>query len=414
MKPRDSLRRRIGFAFLAYAGVSTLFFALTAAVAVEGIEQHLVDDRLTEVAQWASPRYASGLTVAMPAGLSFHHGDAIPVPLRGFPPGSREVHVEGVGLHVLSGTDAGGDYVVVDHESDYEKVELVVYSLFALAIGISLLLALFLGRYVASRVVTPILDLAGAVNRGSDSLPLLDGKDELGMLARAFARHTRQLRAFLDRERFFTGDVSHELRTPLTVISGAAEILAEQFADQPQIAAPAGRIQRAANEAAECITVLLMLARSPEPRPHAATAVGEVAQAEAARYQHLVAGKPVTLSYVAGPDFTIGAPRELCAAMIGNLIRNACQYTASGTVVVRLGERSVTVEDSGPGLPDAVLAALAGGAPAPRDGPSSGTGLGLALVCRIGEYLGASIEVGARAGGGSRFEIRFGPDLTKS
>lgn len=414
MKPRDSLRRRIGFAFLMYAGVSTLFFAITATIAVEGIEQHLVDDRLTEVAKWASPRYASGLPVGMPAGVSFYHGDAIPVSLRGFPPGSREVHVEGVGLHVLSGKDTGGDYVVVDHESDYEKVELAVYSLFALAIGGSLLLALFLGRYVASRVVTPILALAGAVNRGSDSLPLLDGKDELGMLARAFARHTRQLRGFLDRERFFTGDVSHELRTPLTIISGAAEILVEQYAGQPQISAPAARIQRAANEAAECITVLLMLARSPDRQPHSATAIGAVAQAETARYQPLVANKPVALSYAGGPDFTIGAPHELCATLIGNLIRNACQYTDSGTVVVRLGERSVTVEDSGPGLPAAVLAAFNGGTAAPRDGSSSGTGLGLALVRRICEYLGASLEVRARAGGGSRFEIRFGPDLTKS
>lgn len=413
MKSPESLRHKIAVAFVVFASVSTLFFAFTAAVAVEGIEKHLVDDRLDEIAMWASPRYASGLPVEMPAGFSFHHGESIPVPLRGFPAGVREVHVEGVGLHVLSGKDTAGDYVVLDHESDYEKVELVVYSLFALAAGGSLLLALFLGRYVASRVVTPILELATAVRRDSGDLPLLDSKDELGILARAFARHTKQLRGFLDRERFFTGDVSHELRTPLTVISGAAEILAEQYADQPHIAGPAARIQRAANEAAECITVLLMLARSPDRMPHPDTCIGAVAQAETARYQPLVSAKPVELHYAGGPDFNIGAPRELCAAMIGNLIRNACQYTDSGTVVVRLGERSVEVEDSGRGLPSAVLAALTGGGPAPRDGPSSGTGLGLALVRRICEYLDASLEVRARDGGGSIFQIHFGAGLTK-
>ncbi|MES2317479.1 MAG: histidine kinase dimerization/phospho-acceptor domain-containing protein [Pseudomonadota bacterium] len=225
MKTRNSLRRTIARAYLLCASVAVLFFAVTAAVAIEGIEQHLVDDRLTEVAMWASPRFASGLSVAMPAGLSFHHGDAIPASLRGLGPGVQEVHVDGVGLHVLSGKDTGGDYVVVDHESDYEKVELVVYSLFLAASGVSVLIALFFGRYIGSRVVAPILGLSDAVSQDTGSLPSLDRSDELGVLARAFAKHTTQLRGFLERERFFTGDVSHELRTPLTIIAGAAEIL---------------------------------------------------------------------------------------------------------------------------------------------------------------------------------------------
>ena len=413
MRPRDSLRRRVAVAYLLFASVAGLFFAISAFVAVEGIEERLVDDRLKEVAMWASPRYASDLPVAMPAGLSFHHGTSIPASLRGLSPGVHNLNVDGVGLHVLAGNDTGGDYVVVDHESDYQEVELVVYSLFALAFGGSLLLALFLGRYIASRVVTPILDLAGAVSQGSAQLPLLERKDELGMLARAFAAHTDELRGFLDRERFFTGDVSHELRTPLTIIGGAAELLLAQHPDDPHIAAPAGRILRAANEAAECIKVLLMLARSPDRMPHPATEIGAIARAETARYQPLVAAKPVELSYTDGPAFSIGAPPELCAALIGNLIRNACQYTDRGVVQVRMGERSLTVEDSGPGLPAGALATLAGGGPAQRDGPSSGAGLGLALVRRICEYLGVSLTVGPRAGGGSVFEIGFGDEFTK-
>jgi hypothetical protein len=166
MTPRESLRRKIAVAFLLFAGLATLLFAITAAVAVEGIEQHLVDDRLDEVARWASPRNASGLPVAMPAGLSFHHGEAIPAPLRGLAPGLHDMHVDGVGLHVLAGQDTTGQFVVVDHESDYEKVELVVYSMFALASGGSLLLALFLGRYFARRQRSGRLR-HGVVNAGA-------------------------------------------------------------------------------------------------------------------------------------------------------------------------------------------------------------------------------------------------------
>ena len=414
MDPRNSLRRRIAVAYLLFALGSSLFFAVIAIVAVEGIEVHLVDNRLAEVAAWAAPRHAAGLPVAMPAGLSFHHGASIPLSLRQLPPGANEIHVDGVGLHVLAGKDADGDYIVVDHESDYEKIELVVYSMFLLAFLGFLLFSTFLGRFIASRLVTPITDLASAVRSGSPELPLLERDDELGVLARAFVAHTRELRGFLDRERFFTGDVSHELRTPLTVITGAAEILVEQGASDPAVAAPAARILRAANEAAACVNVLLTLARSPDKGSYPPVDIGALAQAETERAQALVAGRPLRLRYDGGASFSACAPPELCIAAIGNLIRNACQYTQQGEVVVRLGPHCLIVEDTGPGLPAAVRAALETGSAGPPSSGSSGTGLGLVLVKRVCEHLGARLVLDQRSGGGSVATIHFATVLTQS
>lgn len=416
MKQPDSLRRRIAVAYLLFALGSSLFLAAIAIVAVEGIEVHLVDNRLTEAAAWAVPRHAGGLPVAMPAGLSFHHGDAIPPPLRKLPEGVGEVHVEGIGLHVLTGKDDTGSYVVVDHESDYEKVELVVYSMFGVGfIGI-MLFSLFLGGFIGRRFVNPITALATAVRESSAELPLLERGDELGVLARAFAAHTSELRTYLERERLFTGDVSHELRTPLTVITGAAEIIVARQDADPPTAAAAERILRAANEASACVNVLLTLARSPDRIAHPLTSIEQVASAETERARPLVAGKPVALRFLGGPAFAIPAPPELLVAAIGNLIRNACQYTAEGEVTVRLEAHAVIVEDSGPGLPLAVRATFKpenGGTGATAIG-SAGSGLGLALVRRICEYLGAMLFFNEREGGGSVFTIRFNSDLTKS
>jgi signal transduction histidine kinase len=410
MKPRNSLRRRISVAYLVFTLGSTAFFAITCAIAVEGIEDRLVDARLKEVAIWASPREASGLPVAMPAGVTFHHDADIPVSLRNLPDGVSDAEVDGVGLHVLSGHDEAGPFVVVDHESDYEKVELVVYSLFALAFAGSLLFSLFIGSYIGRRFVNPILALADALPHTEGELPLQDRDDELGELARAFAAHTSELRRFLDRERFITGDVSHELRTPLTIISGAAEILMQQR--DPAVARPAERIYRAANEAAQSVSVLLMLARAPDRLPRPAIDMDLLAQGEVARYQTMIGAGPVILAYGGGVPFTVNAPPELCAAAIGNLVRNACQYTERGEVLVRLGARTVLVEDTGPGLPESVLAALNGAGGAALEGPSSGSGLGLGLVRRICEYLGASLSVRPREGGGTVFEIAFLDQLT--
>lgn len=412
MKPRESLRRRIAIAYLLFALGSSVFFAIMAAMAVEGIEAHLVDQRLMDVAAWASPRHAGGLPVSMPAGVTFHHGAAIPASLRALTPGVHKVHVEGIGMHVFIGSDALGRYAVVDHESEYEQIELVVYALFALGFAGFLVFSLFLGGFIGSRFVTPITTLATAVRSGATDLPLTDRNDELGVLARAFATHTGELRGYLDRERFFTGDVSHELRTPLTVIIGAAEILLAQAHEQPALAAPAERILRAANEAAECVRVLLLLARSPQLIAPASCDIDALVRADIARYQPLVAGKPVQLQYQGGTNFSVRGPVELCSCAIGNLIRNACQYTGEGAVTVRLEQRSVIVEDTGPGVPAAVRATLADVAGQAGAG-SSGTGIGLSLVRRICEYLGATLSVDDRAGGGSVFSITFPLDLTK-
>jgi signal transduction histidine kinase len=349
-------------------------------------------------------------------GLRFHRGDAIPRSLRGLPEGVSEVDVDGVGLHVLSGVDAAGPYAVVDHESDYEKVELVVYSMFTVFFLGFLLLAAALGSFVARRIVNPISELAVAVARGRSPLPLQDRKDELGILARALEAHTTELRAFLDRERFFTGDVSHELRSPLTVIMGAAEILMTNSTDEATRRAGRTHLPRRARGGRmhHRPAVAGALARA---RQLAGRAGRCHCRARSGTLPALVDGKHVTLDYQGGPGFAVQVPAELCAAAIGNLVRNACQYTEEGSITVALSSGRVVVEDTGPGLPAAVRETLAcSGAMAgaiPSRG-SNGTGLGLSLVLRICEYLGASLGYEERLAGGSRFTIDFGVDFTHS
>jgi len=413
MKPAESLSRRIIAVFILFGVVLSIFFAVLAALAVEGIEVHLVDNRLADIEKWALPRRAAGLEVDLPAGVRFHQGDEIPAPLRGLPDGVNEVDLGGVGLHVLSGSSARGPHVVVDHESDYEKVELVVYSAFAAFFAGFMALAAVLGGFVGRRIVIPVRELADAVTRGVTPLPLTGRSDELGILARALDAHTSELRAFLDRERFFTGDVSHELRTPLTVIMGAAEILLQDDA-HAAVRAPAERIYRAAREATECVTVLLLLARAPEVASLAPVSVSDIARRETERYQSMVKGKPVVLRCIGAAQFNVRAPSELCVSAIGNLVRNACQYTEQGSVTVELRPGRVIVADTGPGLPDAVRQTLGRSDRVAPSSGSAGTGLGLSLVTRICEYLCATLVYEDCPGGGSCFTIIFPDGFTQS
>lgn len=406
MTRSESLGKRIVKAYLLFAVAFSLFFAVAAAVVVEGIEQRLVFDRLEGVAAWAMPRAEAHLPVEMPAGLSFHRGDQIPLSMRGLSPGIHELDVDGVGLHVFAGASAAGPFVAVDHESDYVRVELAVYSMLLVCLLAFVAMSVALGRYMARRFVTPIEDLSTAIVQRQPHLPLLENKDELGILARAFQDHTSELKQFLERERAFTGDVSHELRTPLTIISGAAELIMLDSQERPRSLAASERIYRAARGAAQSVDILLLLARAPDLIESEHIAMSSLIKEEVDHYQGLVANKPVSLAFDGGRDFTIAAPRRLVVAAIGNLIRNACLYTDQGRVSITLDERCVIVRDSGRGIPAEVLEMLSSDATHRLRG-SEGTGLGLALVKRICRQMNATLKVASMQSGGTEFRVIF-------
>lgn len=412
MKKSDSLRRKIIVAYLLFALSICAFVGVVSTIAIEGMEDLLVDEHLRSIAAWASPRHAASLPVEMPSDISFYHG-TVPTEFRNLPIGVGKKIFEDQLVHFLIGQDAAGVYVVVDRASEYKGIERVIYIMLGIGFLGFVALSFFLGHYIAHGFVTPIIRLADAVsNKDADSeLPLLDNKDELGILTRAFHDHTTELRRYLARERFFTGDVSHELRTPLTIITGAAELLNDLSDDikktQPQIRVATERILRAAKDAANCVDVLLLLARAPNALDRPETSVSSVINDEIHRAQVLLANKPVTLHFIDSTDFSIPARRELLSCAIGNLIRNACQYTEQGTVTVRLENHSVLVDDTGPGLPDSIKSKLRNQAPAEPVVGSAGSGLGLSLVVRICEYLGASLSVENSANNGSNFRINF-------
>ena len=181
----------------------------------------------------------------------------------------------------------------------------------------------------------------------------------------------------------------------------------------PVFYAPAERIYRAARDASDSVAVLLLLARSPQLIESTPISIAEMAQEEVARYQNLVSHKPVSLSYGGGADFSICASRKLVSAAIGNLIRNACQYTDQGSVTVHIEQRTVLIRDTGPGLPAPIRAMLSNDSCTTQFAGSAGTGLGLALVKRICEYLGATLCVADGLDNGTVFNINFANDLTK-
>lgn len=408
MKAERSLRRRIVAAYVLLAAVLCSLFGAAAFFTVESIESEVIGRRLQAEFDRLVARQRAGLSTELPVATRAYRGGEIPANLRALAPGLHEIADGERTLQVLVGHDGAQALVLAEDATDYEEIELTILAVLTAAFVACLLLAWLLARISASRVIAPLTRLAEAVQRDAwaDDLPGIDAPDETGMLARAFAARTLELRRYLVRERLFTGDVSHELRTPLTVILGAAELIGARLAD-PALAQAAARIRRTALEATQRVTALLLLSRSPESLDAPRTALRPLVEEELERCRPLLEGKPVELVLRAEGEASVFARPELASIAIGNLIRNACQSTERGSVTVRLAERFATVEDTGPGVPEAVRRRLFERFVRGSDDAGSGSGLGLAIVKRVTEHLGWGLRLEQPEGGGARFVLTF-------
>ncbi|HEY4080874.1 MAG TPA: HAMP domain-containing sensor histidine kinase [Burkholderiaceae bacterium] len=409
-KSPRSLRHRITAAYVGLSLALCVAFAAVVEYARYQIDAYLVERRLDLVANW---RLAGSLPdpSTLTPEIAFFRGDKVPPYLQHQALGFHEVRDGQRTLDALIGRLPSGEaYAAVDLVSDFERIEERVLLGLALCVVAATALALLLARMTAGRVLAPVTALAEAVrdDQLSGDSALLARRDEIGELARAFAARTEVLQQVLTRERLFTGDVSHELRTPLTVMLGAAEVLAVQLEPGSKQQAAVERIRRTAHNTAERVNALLLLSREPERLLAPLLALPPLIEREAERCKALLEGKPVHLQcrFEAAPR--VYAQPELAEMAIGNLMRNACQYTTSGDVTVYLSAHQLEIEDSGPGLPADVQQHLFERLPHSST-PGGGAGLGLALAKRICEHLGWRISYAPRPEGGSRFLLEFPP-----
>jgi len=91
-----------------------------------------------------------------------------------------------------------------------------------------------------------------------------------------------------------------------------------------------------------------------------------------------------------------------------NLVENAVKHTPSGTsILVTVGPKAtITVEDTGPGLPTEIADRLF--EPFYKGNRSAeGAGLGLAIVRQAIDLHRGSLQVGRSSLGGAMFKLQF-------
>ncbi|HZH42710.1 MAG TPA: HAMP domain-containing sensor histidine kinase [Lysobacter sp.] len=273
-------------------------------------------------------------------------------------------------------------------------------------------LSLLLGWWSASRVMSPVSELAQRLRRSGrtaepESLASGFADDEVGELAKALDDYAARLTDVVQRDREFNADVSHELRTPLAVIKGAVELLLAKADLDDKTRGRLLRIQRAEQQCTDLISALLLLSRNE--RGHGATDVHRVAEQLLDAHRAQLGGKPVELRIEGERGQTVDAPEAAVTVALNNLIGNAVKYTPEGSVVVRLHPGAVEVIDSGPGLSEEDAKRLfERGYRGTHAGHSQGGGIGLSIVRRLCELYGWDVRVVPGQPRGVVATLRFG------
>ena len=258
-------------------------------------------------------------------------------------------------------------------------------------------LSLLVGWWAASRVMSPVSELAQRLRSSGrssqpEALATHFADDEVGQLASALDDYAARLTQVVQRDREFNADVSHERRTPLAVIKGAVELLLSRPEVDDKTRARLQRIQRAEQQCTDLISALLLLSRNE--RGHGAADVARIAEQLLDAHRAQLGGKPLTLRMEGERGLVVDAPEAAVTVALGNLVGNAVKYAVQGDVVVQLLPNAVRVIDAGPGLtPEDAARLFERGYRGTHAEHSQGGGIGLSIVRRLCELYGWRVRV---------------------
>jgi len=314
-----------------------------------------------------------------------------------------------------------------DVEAAVRDRRLDILMVFALALGVTILLSL----YLAGTIARPVRRLAEAAERvrygqgRQHEIPdFTRRRDEIGDLSGALRDMTAALWARLDAIEGFAADVAHEIKNPLTSLRSAVETVARVEDPKQQkrlmsiILDDVQRLDRLISDISDASRLDAELSRAQTERVDVGRLVRDLYAAHQAMEPE--SGPRFRLALDAAQTYTVQGIEDRLGQVLRNVISNATTFSPPGgtidLAVCRAGAWiDIAVSDEGPGIPPGKLTAIFDRFYTER--PQSekfGThsGLGLSISKQIVEAHGGIIRAENlvdAAGGvrGARFIIRL-------
>ncbi|WP_296581755.1 sensor histidine kinase [Xanthobacter sp.] len=269
----------------------------------------------------------------------------------------------------------------------------------------ALILAIAVLAWVSvERGLTPLADLSRQIDTRAVSdwrdlrpLDLSDVPQEAMAPATAINAMFERMRSATELLRRFTADASHQMRTPLAIVRMHVDLLRRESSCPELRASTLAELDQGAERLERLITQLLTLARADESALAAAVGtpcdLGEV-------IEHVIAERIASIPHdtqisclIRHRPLPLVSDTVLLSELLGNLLDNAVKYSGAGGQVVLRAERDegvalVTIEDSGPGIPESEYEHVFQRFYRVPDRPEvPGSGLGLSIVKVIAGLL---------------------------
>ena len=255
--------------------------------------------------------------------------------------------------------------------------------------------------WVVQRATRPVRQLSAQLQQRGDGdlTPLVadEAPRELQPLIDANNAMMARLSELLDHQKRFVRDASHQLRTPLAVLKTQVQSARRGDIDAGQALA---EIEHTVDGATELANQMLALAKVEQLRQQGQAPVldwAELVRDVAIDLSALIAGHGLEFSIETDPA-AVRAHAWALRELVRNLLHNAIKCTPDGSALaIRLHcdtrHATLTIADSGPGIPAAQRAHLFRPFAAGRsaDNLRTGAGLGLAICQEIVQSLGGAL-----------------------
>ncbi len=262
--------------------------------------------------------------------------------------------------------------------------------------------------WAVRRLIAPVATLARAaeaLGRDVNAAPLPeDGPSEIATAAAAFNTMASRIRRFVQDRTFMLTAIGHDLRTPITRLKLRAEFMDDNELRRKMLAD--------LDELEAMVAATLAFGRDvTSDEPVTTVDLTELTRTildEAADARPELAEK---LTYKGPNHLTVHVRPVALKRALTNLIMNAINYASGAQVSMSeplKGQVTITIEDSGPGIPLAELQRVFQPfhrIETSRNKETGGMGLGLPIARNILRAHGGDVTLGNRPSGGARVTV---------
>lgn len=306
------------------------------------------------------------------------------------------------------------------HTSSFSKPNNILWPLINLYM-ISVVVGTCISAVIGKRILAPLVKYSDAlmeVGKGNFNIRLSDDKhriEELKMMSQNFNIMVKELNNIETFRSDFIANVSHEFKTPLASIEGYTMLLQDSTLTEKEKNEYIKKILNNTKRLANLVYTILQISKLENQ--------GIIAEKKKFKLDEDIrqtllylepkwSDKNIDLD-IDLAETTFYGNEDLLGQVWINLLDNAIKFTPkNGTIACKLKQSdswiTVTITDNGVGMTEDVQKHIFDKFyQGDKSHSSQGNGLGLALVKRIIDLCGGTIEVQSDIGKGSTFTVKL-------